>query len=76
MTVNKKAQAGRLGGIATREKYGSEHFRKIGKIGAISMHKTYRMVPISQNDFALVHRKTNKVKATINGVPFGKYTKF
>jgi hypothetical protein len=74
--MNKKARAGRLGGIATREKYGSDHFRKIGKKGGVSMHRTYAMVPVSQNDFALVHRKTRKVKALITGVPFGKFTKF
>lgn len=73
--MNKKAKAGRLGGIATRNKYGSQHFRKIGKAGGISMHATYKMVPVSQSDFALVHRKSGEVKATISGVPFGRFSK-
>jgi general stress protein YciG len=71
----KRAEAGRRGGIATREKYGKDHFRKIGKLGGDSMHATYAMVPVSQNDFALVHREKRTVKAVISGIPFGRFTK-
>jgi hypothetical protein len=68
--MNTKSEAGRLGGIATRDRYGSEHFRKIGKRGAQTTWTRYKLVPVAQDNFAMVHRKTGEVKAFLNGVPF------
>ena len=64
-----KEEAGRLGGLATLKKFGKRHFKRLGKWGAHRMHATYRMVPVDQNDFALVHRETGEVKAYLSGKP-------
>jgi hypothetical protein len=66
----KKAAAGRAGGLRTLEKYGVEHFKKIGAIGAKVFHRRYRLTPVGLDNFAIVNRETNEVKAFLNGVPF------
>lgn len=64
-----KGEAGRLGWLATVKKYGKRYMKRLGKWGAHRMHATYRMVPVDQNDFALVHRETGEVKAFLSGKP-------
>jgi hypothetical protein len=65
----KRADAGRLGGIATREKHGAHHFRKAGKKGAASTWSKYRLAPIGQSGWAMVDRETDQVKTFINYIP-------
>jgi hypothetical protein len=63
-----KAEAGRLGGISTLQKNGAEYMAGLARKGAEALHKKYRLVPIGQNDFALVERETGKVSPkTLNG---------
>jgi len=70
MNVKKtRAEAGRLGGLATLRNHGRRHFKRLGKWGAHVMHATYRLVPIERNDFLLVHRETNEPKARLSGKP-------
>jgi len=58
-----KSEAGKLGGLATKEKYGVEYLKEIGSRGGRAMHDKYRMVPVNQNDFAYVDRVTGEVVA-------------
>ena len=58
-----KAQAGRLGGKATAEKYGKEHMAEIGKRGAEVTWTRYSMQPVGTNKFAMVERETNRIVA-------------
>ncbi len=70
MNVKKsKADAGRLGGLATLKNHGVQHFRRLGKWGAHRMHATYRIDPWKQGDYALVHRETNQPVALLSGKP-------
>lgn len=64
-----KAEAGRLGGLATLKKFGRRYFKKLGKWGAHVMHATYRLDPLGQSDFVLVDRRTNRPKARLSGLP-------
>lgn len=64
-----KLEAGRLGGLATKKKYGVRYFRRLGKWGAHVMHATYRLEPFGQSDFVLVDRRTNQPKARLSGLP-------
>jgi hypothetical protein len=66
----KKQDAGRKGGLATLAKHGVAHFKKIGAIGAKVFHRRYRLTPVGLDNFAIVNRETNEVKAFLNGVPF------
>lgn len=67
---DKRAAAGRRGGIQTLKKHGVDHFKKIGAKGAQTLHRRYRLAPVGQDNFALVNRETNEVKAFLNGLPF------
>jgi len=62
-----KAEAGRLGGLATAEKYGSEYMAAIGRKGYEVFHRKYYLTPIGTSDFAIVRRKDGKVIKTLNG---------
>lgn len=63
-----KAQAGALGGKMTARKYGPNHMRTIGRMGAIAFHAKYRLEPVNMDDFAIVERETGRVlPRTING---------
>ena len=66
----KRADAGRRGGMRTLEKHGVDHFKKIGAIGARVFHRRYRLAPVGLDNFAIVNRETNEVKAFLNGLPF------
>lgn len=68
LTVSqKRAIAGSKGGKKLVKKYGKRYMRKIAKWGAHRMHSTYRLEPVALNDFALVHRETNEIKAYLSG---------
>ncbi len=58
-----KREAGRLGGLATVEKYGHDHMSEIGKKGAEVLYKRYALRPYQLTKFALVDRDTGEVKA-------------
>ena len=58
-----KRQAGRLGGLATVQKYGHEHMSKIGKKGAKVLYERYALRPYELNKFALVSRQDGEIKA-------------
>jgi hypothetical protein len=62
-----RAEAGRLGGRANVQNNGSAHMARIGLEGARVTHSTYRLEPMFQNDFALVHRETNQIVAFLSG---------
>lgn len=68
--VSKKATAGRRGGETTLKKYGVDHFRQIGKKGAMVFHSRYKLEPVNMSNFAIVNRVTGEVKAFLNGKPF------
>ena len=58
-----KAQAGRLGGIATHKKHGSTHMSTIGKRGAETTWTKYQLIPAGTSQYAMVEKSTNKVIA-------------
>ena len=58
-----KKEAGRLGGKATAEKYGSEHMAEIGRKGAEATWTKYVLVPASTSQYAMVNRQTKEVVA-------------
>jgi hypothetical protein len=66
----KRSDAGRRGGFATLKRYGVQHFKVIGAKGARVFHLRYKFEPVGQNDFAIVNRRTNEVKAFLSGMPF------
>ena len=66
----KRAAAGRLGGLATKNKYGRDHFRKIGARGALITWLTYGLKPVGTGGYAMVNRETGKIKVVLNGLPF------
>jgi hypothetical protein len=66
----KRSDAGRRGGLVTLARHGVHHFRVIGVKGAKVFHLRYRLTPVGQDDFAIVNRKTNEVKAFLSGMPF------
>jgi len=65
----KRAQAGRKGGLKTVKRYGKRYMKKLAKWGAHVLHATYQLTPVDLNDFALVHRQTGEVKAYLSGKP-------
>lgn len=66
-----KQEAGRRGGLTTVKKHGIEYMREIGRRGAQAFHAKYQLVPLSNNDFAIVERETNRpINKTINGRVF------
>ncbi len=58
------AAIGKVGGLATVQKYGIEHMRAIGRAGAAATWKRYTLKPLGTSHWALVDRKTGKVKTT------------
>lgn len=61
-----KAEAGRLGGIATFKKHGKKHMRRIGKNGAKTTWELYSMKPIGQSQYAMVRKSDNIIVAIHN----------
>jgi len=68
--LHTKQEAGRLGGLATLARHGSDHFRKIGKKGAAVFWQRYHLAPAGTSGWAIVNRQTNEVKATLGSLPF------
>ena len=68
----KKAAAGHKGGKRTVKKYGKRYMRRLGAWGGHRTRSTYQLVPVDQNDFAMVHRETGQVKAYLSGKPVKK----
>jgi hypothetical protein len=66
----KRAAAGRRGGQSTLQKYGNDHFRKIGARGALITWLTYGLKPVGTGGYAMVNRETGKIKAVLNELPF------
>ncbi len=65
-----KAEAGRLGGLRTVQKYGRSHMSKIGKKGADALYKKYRLVPFGVGDYALVCKCCDGITALHSGKSF------
>jgi hypothetical protein len=61
------AERGRLGGIATLQRYGVEHYRRIGQKGQRVFRQRYRLVPWGMNDFAIVERASGRIIKTLLG---------
>ena len=53
----KKAAAGRKGGLVTAAKHGREHFQAAGRKGAETTWKRYTLVPWGLNLFAMFSRE-------------------
>jgi hypothetical protein len=68
----KRAAAGRAGGLTTVRRYGNEYMRTIGRRGAEVFHSRYMLVPIMQDDFAIVNRETKLTIAFLSGMAFEK----
>lgn len=58
-----KKRAGQLGGLATFQKYGRQHFVKLGKLGARSLYAKYSLIPCDLANWCLIDKTTGKVKA-------------
>ncbi|MFZ5910400.1 MAG: hypothetical protein ACOYYU_10330 [Chloroflexota bacterium] len=65
--TEKRKQAGRLGGLATLARHGSDHFRAIGRKGAFVTWTRYHLAPAGLNDFAMTNRQTGEVVAYLSG---------
>lgn len=63
-----RSAAGRRGGLNTLARHGRDHFKKIGREGARVFHERYVLIPVLQNDFAIVDRRTNLTKAFLSGM--------
>jgi len=59
-----RAQAGSKGGRANVKNNGSEHMAEIGRKGAATTWRKYKLVPTGTNGWAMVERETGEVKAT------------
>ena len=62
-----KQSAGSLGGRATVARHGHDHMAKIGRRGGQVTHERYYLAPVNLSHFAMVDRKTNKIKAWLSG---------
>jgi hypothetical protein len=69
----KRAEAGRKGGRVTVKRYGKRYMRRLGKWGAHRMHSTYKIKPLGQCEYALVHRVTGETKALLSGHVWKKH---
>ncbi len=61
-----KREAGRLGGLATANKYGSDYMKQIARKGAASFWQRYKLLPASTSNYAIVDRATNKIISFTN----------
>lgn len=59
-----KAQAGRLGGLATVRKYGRKHMKQIGRIGGEKTWSLYFLAPVGQSHYAMVRKSDNVIIST------------
>ena len=65
----KRAEAGRKGGLRTVKRYGKRYMKRLAKWGAHVMHSKYRREAVLLNDFALVERTTGIPVALLSGRP-------
>ena len=65
----KRAIAGRMGGLRTAKRYGKRYMKRLAKWGAHRMHSLYRLEPVLLNDFALVPRAGGQPVALLSGRP-------
>lgn len=63
----KKVAAGRKGGLATFKKYGRDHMREVGRLGAMAFWDKYRVTPLGTSDFAIYNKSTGEFVNTMNG---------
>lgn len=56
-----KAEAGRLGGLATVKRHGREHMQRIGREGARRFHDLYSLKPYGTHQWAIVRRSDNVI---------------
>lgn len=59
--IEQRRNAGRKGGLAVFNKYGSEYMRQIGKKGAEVFHSIYYVQPVGIRSWVIVGRKDNKI---------------
>lgn len=64
--VTTKAQAGRLGGLATVAKHGQAHMAAIGRRGAAALWARYDLAPAGLAGWALIDRETGAIKRAWN----------
>lgn len=57
-----KAEAGRLGGLPTAQKYGSSYMSEIGRKGAAITWARYRLVPAGVSGWLIVNRQTDEAR--------------
>lgn len=69
MAAMTKAQAGRLGGLATVKRYGKDHMQAIGRRGAKTFWRRYTLTPVSIAAFAIIRRDTGQAVALTNYYP-------
>lgn len=62
-----RKQAGRLGGLATAQKYGRNYMSRIGKRGAETFWRLYKLTPVGLSYFAIVRREDGIVIGFTNG---------
>lgn len=67
--MRSKADCGRLGGRATVQRHGVEHMREIGRRGAQSFHRRYRLAPVGVAYFAIIERATGFVRGYTPDLP-------
>jgi general stress protein YciG len=63
----KRKEAGRKGGLATVRKHGRGHMAAIGRRGGEVTHERYSLAPVNLSHFAMVDRRTGKIKAYLSG---------
>ena len=68
----KRREYGRRGGLATVAKHGADHMSAIGKRGAATFWKRYKMQPVGSSDFAIVKRNDDRVVIAFLSGRFGK----
>lgn len=64
-----KADAGRLGGLATVRRHGRAHMAKIGKRGAAATWARYELRPAGLADFAMIRKSDGLLVAFLSGRP-------
>ena len=59
--IEQRRDAGKKGGRAVVEKYGSAWMSELGRRGAKKFHSLYVVQPIGTNSWAIVGRKDNQI---------------
>lgn len=60
-----RAEAGRLGGLATRNKHGRDHFVNIGSLGGQETWNKHNLLPVGISGYAMVRKSDRKIVAII-----------